>query len=1069
MRSPAIQRTALILLIFFSFMNKGNAQGLTNMGTDFWIAFPKNYYIPELRIYISAQNATTGTITSAYGSLNQPFSVVPGIVTQVIIPPDISLEPNVVENKGIHIISSGPVAVYGLSYYNVSTDAFMAIPVPALDTSYQILSYNALANILSSLAVVATQNGTNVTIHKKQTNTTTEIVLNQGQTYYTGLGNSNDDISGSTVTADKPVSVFGSNECADIPLGCFAADYLVEQMFPTYALGKNFIAVQFGGRDDSGDIFRILAIEDQTAITINGVTVATIDKNEFHQVTLDSYSSINTSKPCHVFQYAKGLQCSGNITGDPFMLELAPREQFLNSYTVATTAGFAYHWVNIIASQNAMGTIYQDGVLIPASSFVQVPGTTFYGSRRAVTEGSHTYTGAAPFGVSIYGWNNINSYGYSGGCSFSNVTSVTNVSITPDTAYGTLNVTNMCFTATVTNNLNNPVPNILVDFIIDGINPVTGNGFTNSNGQVDFCYTQTGTIPGVDSVYAIVSSIPSNISRAFWTNIPCNNPTNGGSIGSSQIHCGSFTPAPLTNVTSPSGQTGVPEYLWQSSTIGNSSGFTDIAGSNSAGYSPGIVTQTTWFRRLCRVECMSGWIDAAVSNVIEMTVNPEITAGISIAALPDPYCEGLPVTITATPSNGGNAPSFQWKVNGSDSGTNSSIFTYLPSPGDVILCYLTSDLACVINNPVQSSSLIMKPDTSHRAGIIITPDHNPFCSGTNVIFNATAINGGLSPAYQWKVNGVAAGTNSSILQITPLNGDQIQCLMTSNLYCVSGNPAASLNITLNEKPSPVVSVNSCFDTITTTNAKPFLLRGGIPLGGNWSGPGVNGITGMFSPSIAGSGLKNITYSYTNSASCTDARTMVLDVRAPAQFTCGNPYTDIRDNKTYQTIKIGSQCWFAENLRFGIMINSNQHQRDNCFPEKYCLNNVTANCELTGNFYQWDELMQYTDTPGEQGLCPAGWHVPTEPEWQMLLNNWTNGAFAASYLKYSGFSGFNALLTGAAHQNTIWKYQDFAAFYWTSTPHGVQKAVSHGMNETDPSISTYYSSRQNAFSVRCLAD
>ena len=90
-------------------------------------------------------------------------------------------------------------------------------------------------------------------------------------------------------------------------------------------------------------------------------------------------------------------------------------------------------------------------------------------------------------------------------------------------------------------------------------------------------------------------------------------------------------------------------------------------------------------------------------------------------------------------------------------------------------------------------------------------------------------------------------------------------------------------------------------------------------------------------------------------------------------------------------------------------------------------------------------------------------------WVAFPPNWTNEAFAASPLKYSGFSGFNALLSGSNHMNRQWDYPGFATFYWSSVSHGPLKAWAHGMNEIDPSVSYYPSLRTNAFSVRCLKD
>ena len=265
----------------------------------------------------------------------------------------------------------------------------------------------------------------------------------------------------------------------------------------------------------------------------------------------------------------------------------------------------------------------------------------------------------------------------------------------------------------------------------------------------------------------------------------------------------------------------------------------------------------------------------------------------------------------------------------------------------------------------------------------------------------------------------------------------------------------------------VVTFTTCFDTITTLNAKPFKLKGGIPLNGIYTGPGVSANT--FNPAAAGVGTKSITYTYTNAAICSASKTKTIIVQAPPAFTCGNNLTDIRDGQNYPTVQIGGQCWMAANLNYGNRVPSTEHQRDNCINEKYCYNDLTANCEQRGANYQWDELMRYDDTPAQQGHCPPAWHVPTESEWNTLFAFYTNNGFSGSPLKYSGFSGFNALLSGVNHFNRQWDFNDFATFFWSSTHYGPYKAWVHGMNEFNPSVSFYPSSRANAFSVRCLKD
>ena len=137
-------------------------------------------------------------------------------------------------------------------------------------------------------------------------------------------------------------------------------------------------------------------------------------------------------------------------------------------------------------------------------------------------------------------------------------------------------------------------------------------------------------------------------------------------------------------------------------------------------------------------------------------------------------------------------------------------------------------------------------------------------------------------------------------------------------------------------------------------------------------------------------------------------------------------------RTMPQFRSASQCWMAANLNYGTVLVSIQDQRDNCLFEKYCYNDNPANCTNLGALYQWDELMQYDNTPADQGFCPPGWHIPTENDWNTLFANYINNGFAGNPLKYSGYSGFNALLSGENYFNKSWKYQGFATFFWSST-------------------------------------
>jgi hypothetical protein len=328
--------------------------------------------------------------------------------------------------------------------------------------------------------------------------------------------------------------------------------------------------------------------------------------------------------------------------------------------------------------------------------------------------------------------------------------------------------------------------------------------------------------------------------------------------------------------------------------------------------------------------CPSG--NPATSNTITMTVNPNLPVSVLISASANPFCQGSQVTFTAIPTNGGTAPSYQWKVNSVNAGPNNPVYSYSPSNGDVVSCVLTSNIACHIGNPATSNSITMIVNANLPAGINIIASTNPFCPGNSVTFTSTPANGGTNPAYQWKVNGVNNGVNAPTYTYNPASGDLVSCILTSNLSCVTGNPATSNTIVMNGNLAPVVTFTRCNDSITTTNAQPFKLKGGVPLGGTYSGAGVTG--GVFHPAIAGVGTHQITYTYTNAAMCSASAIVPIVTIVTTVTTCGNPVIDIRDGKTYQTVYIGLQCWMAEDLNYGNEISAAMDQRDNCIPEKY---------------------------------------------------------------------------------------------------------------------------------------
>jgi uncharacterized protein (TIGR02145 family) len=393
--------------------------------------------------------------------------------------------------------------------------------------------------------------------------------------------------------------------------------------------------------------------------------------------------------------------------------------------------------------------------------------------------------------------------------------------------------------------------------------------------------------------------------------------------------------------------------------------------------------------------------------------------------------------------------------------------TFSPATAGVgthTITYTYTDANGCVNFATNTITVNPLPGTP---GIISGP--NPVCQGTTgTLYTIGAIPDATS--YSWSVIPVSAGVISGFSTTGTMNWDAA-FTGPANIYvtgvnnCGNGPTSNAFPVTVN--PNPVVSFPICTDTVTVTNAQPILLRGGMPLGGTYSGTGVS--SGQFYPAIAGVGTHPVTYSYTNMYGCSRSAVRIFTVQNPPAFACNNNFRDIRDNRLYRTILIGSQCWMAENLNYGNTVASSLFQRDNCIPEKYCYSDNPINCSSSGGLYQWDEVMVYSPAAGAQGFCPPGWHLPTLSEWNILFSNYINNGFAGSPLKSTGYSGFNALLSGAGFFNKIFTFYNFATLFWTSDSHGPFKAWAHGMNTYNPSVSLYPGYRTNAFSVRCIRD
>ena len=198
---------------------------------------------------------------------------------------------------------------------------------------------------------------------------------------------------------------------------------------------------------------------------------------------------------------------------------------------------------------------------------------------------------------------------------------------------------------------------------------------------------------------------------------------------------------------------------------------------------------------------------------------------------------------------------------------------------------------------------------------------------------------------------------------------------------------------------------------------------------------------------------------------------------------GGTLTDSRDSTQYPLTLIGEgekqQCWMAKNLNYGTRIAGTSEQTDNAVVEKYCYDDTESNCTTDGGLYQWDEAMQYSTTTGAQGICPSGWHIPTDDEYKTLEKNlgmsqsdadatgW-RGTNEGTKLKVGGSSGFEGVLAGYRGTDGLFHYRGTYAYFWSSLDSG-SSAWSRYLYSNKTTVYRVANNKLYGFSVRCIKD
>ena len=401
-------------------------------GHDFWIAFPGNYSPdpdnqPKLSVNITGPAGVTGKVEIPGVGFSEDFLIPASRCINVALPKEAHLGNlnDEISKTGVHITASSDVSVTGYNHVHYSTDSFLALHTDVLGVEYIVMGYGNLHTGVPPLngtqfAIIGTDTNTLVTITPSvatlghPAGAPYSITLQPGECYQ--LRNTNDapsDLSGTIITSDKPVGVYGGHQCANIPTAdLWFCDFIVEQLLPVNTWGMEFLPAPLATRG-GGITIRCLAAYDGTSVSLNNVPAFTLDRGQFKELRLPVAVFLTSDKPVFVAQYANSSDSDGVVKSDPFMTTVQALRHYVNRYLVCTPpADFADNYLWITTPNAGIGTLQIDGVVVPAASFTSHVGTSFSYAPVPVSVGTHLVTGSVNFGLSQYGWSEYESYGH---------------------------------------------------------------------------------------------------------------------------------------------------------------------------------------------------------------------------------------------------------------------------------------------------------------------------------------------------------------------------------------------------------------------------------------------------------------------------------------------------------------------------------------------------------------------------------------------------------------------------------------------------------------------------------
>lgn len=441
--SCAAWRHVLNLVLAVALLPTCASAQVSTIGTDFWGCDMENTEggtTEPFGILVANAGATAAfvTVEGATGILARA-TVAPNDLATMTFDRSRMMLGTSLAPAAYHVMATQPVTVFQfnpLSTMNVATnDASTVLPVPSLGTTYRPLSreevsFGGLIDLPGTIAIVGlsvapttvtfTPNGAVRAGFVPATAAGTPIVFTLNRfdvaQFMTDV-TSGADFTGSLISSDRPIAVFGGSRCSFVPSRTQACDHLEEQMFPVTAWGRDILAIKSPPRGPEPDVFRVVASEDATTVTLTPDPIGapvTLQAGEYVEFSTVDDTHVVANKPIEVGQYLVGQAYDPSITvGDPSLILAIPTEQFDDNYIFLTPATYFPDYVIIVKPDSA--SVDLDGVTVPAASFRGIGSTGYSRAQIPVDDGVHRVNATAGVGVYVIGYTTFASYGYYAG------------------------------------------------------------------------------------------------------------------------------------------------------------------------------------------------------------------------------------------------------------------------------------------------------------------------------------------------------------------------------------------------------------------------------------------------------------------------------------------------------------------------------------------------------------------------------------------------------------------------------------------------------------------------------